>query len=142
MTVKRVPPDEALRLIQEQGYVYVDVRSIPEFESGHPEGAYNVPIAHLGPAGFAPNPEFLSVMQRVFPPDTRLVLGCKAGARSLQAASMLLAAGYCDVVDQRAGFDGAPGPEGFEPGWRPSGLPVSTRPADGRGYASLKDELP
>ena len=29
---------------QREGYIYVDVRSIPEFEQGHPEGAVNVPL--------------------------------------------------------------------------------------------------
>ena len=31
---------------QREGYTYVDVRSIPEFEQGHPEGAVNVPLLH------------------------------------------------------------------------------------------------
>ena len=31
---------------QGQGYTYVDVRSIPEFEQGHPAGAVNVPLLH------------------------------------------------------------------------------------------------
>ena len=29
---------------QQDGSVYLDVRSIPEFETGHPGGAYNIPI--------------------------------------------------------------------------------------------------
>ena len=31
MPVKRVSPDDALELMRKQGYVYVDVRSVPEF---------------------------------------------------------------------------------------------------------------
>jgi len=56
MNVKRVSPEEALSLVEKEGYAYVDVRSVPEFESGHPEGAYNVPLAHLGPQGMKPQP--------------------------------------------------------------------------------------
>ena len=41
MTVKRVSPQEADRLLREAGYVYVDVRSIPEFDAGHPTGAFS-----------------------------------------------------------------------------------------------------
>ena len=62
--VKRVSPQEAKDLIDQQGYVYVDVRSIPEFDAGHPTGAYNVPLNQMGPAGMAPNPEFMAVMEK------------------------------------------------------------------------------
>jgi len=134
MPVKRVAPAEAKRLIDEEGYVYVDVRSIPEFEAGHPEGAYNVPIAHLGPMGMAPNPDFLRVMEQRFGPDARLLVGCKSGGRSLQAAMILLQHGFHDVVDQRAGFDGAPG----DRGWRACGLPVATKAATDHTWDGLK----
>ena len=66
MTFKRVSPDEAKALIDREGYVYVDVRSVPEFEAGHPTGAYNVPLMHQGPAGMTPNPDFLDVMEKSF----------------------------------------------------------------------------
>jgi hypothetical protein len=79
MQPRRITPEAALDLMEKQGYVYVDVRSIPEFAQGHPEGAYNVPLQHLGPAGMTPNPDFMSVMQKAFPRDA-LVLGCKAEA--------------------------------------------------------------
>src|SRR5689334_20222021 len=60
--VKRVDPEEALRLVRDEGYVYVDVRSVMEFDEGHPEGAYNVPLLDAGPGGMAPNPDFVDVM--------------------------------------------------------------------------------
>ena len=139
MPVKRVSPDEARRMMDEEGYVYVDVRSVPEFDAGHPEGSYNVPLAHAGPRGMVPNPSFVAVMKRRFPPDSRLVVGCRSGGRSLQAAALLLSAGYADVVDQRAGFEGGPDPLGrMEPGWRYCGLPVSRQPLSGRSYADLE----
>jgi rhodanese-related sulfurtransferase len=139
--VARVSPQEARELIERQGYVYVDVRSVPEFQAGHPEGAYNVPLMHMGAAGMTPNPEFMDVMQRAFPKDAALVVGCKAGGRSARAAAMLEAAGYSNVIDQRAGFEGAPDPATgrvAEPGWRPAGLPVSREPMPGRDYETLK----
>ncbi|HET7292641.1 MAG TPA: rhodanese-like domain-containing protein [Vicinamibacteria bacterium] len=134
MALKRVGPEEAKRLVEEEGYVYVDVRSVPEFEAGHPEGAYNVPIAHLGRMGMAPNPDFLRVMEERFGPDAKIVVGCKSGGRSLQAASILLDRGFRSVVDQRAGFDGMPG----DPGWRPRGLPVSATAAPDHTWEGLK----
>jgi rhodanese-related sulfurtransferase len=139
MNVKRVSPDEALSLVDREGWSYVDVRSVPEFESGHPEGAYNVPIAHLGPMGMSPNPEFLGVMEKAFPKDSKLVIGCKSGGRSLQASGMLLAAGFQNVVDQRAGFQGGMDHSGRpEAGWGPKGLPTSRAAEPGRSWADLK----
>lgn len=138
MTVKRVSPEEASELMEKEGYVYLDVRSIPEFEAGHPKGAYNVPLLHMGSYGMAPNPDFMGVMQTAFPKEARLVVGCKSGGRSLQAASLLESAGYSNVVDQRAGYDGAVGPSGREPGWRPKGLPSSTQADPDRTYDGLR----
>ena len=132
MPVKRVSPDDARELMEKQGYVYVDVRSIPEFEAGHPEGAYNVPLAHLGPHGMAPNTEFLSVMQKQFPKDAKIVVGCKSGGRSLQAATILLSSGFTDVIDQRAGFSGS-----TEPGWVQKGLPTAKVAPPDRTFAGL-----
>ena len=133
MNIRRVSPTEALELVRTQGYVYVDVRSVPEFERGHPEGAYNVPIAHLGPGGMAPNPDFTAVMEARFPKDARLVLGCQAGGRSLQAAGLLQSLGYAEVVDQRAGWGGTPA----EAGWAAQGLPSATEPEPGRHWDAL-----
>ena len=139
--MRRISPDEARELVEKQGYVYVDVRSVPEFEAGHPTGAYNVPLLHLGALGMSPNPRFMAVMQACFPKDAKLVVGCKAGGRSLQAATLLAGAGYVDVVDQRAGFEGAPAPGGgMEPGWRPRGLPTSAQAEPGHTWAELLEK--
>jgi rhodanese-related sulfurtransferase len=134
MPIRRVSPQDAKALIDNEGYAYVDVRSIPEFEAGHPEGAYNIPVAHAGPGGMAANRDFVSVVEANFGKDTKLVLGCQSGGRSLQAAQVLQSAGFTSVVDQRAGFGGA----GAEPGWRPLGLPTAQTAASGRDYAALK----
>jgi rhodanese-related sulfurtransferase len=133
MAVRRVTPQEASALMDE-GYVYVDVRSIPEFDKGHPAGAYNIPLLHMGAAGMAPNPDFAAVVQKHFPKDAKLVIGCKMGGRSAQASQILESLGYTDVVDQKGGFEGQPG----SPGWLPAGLPVSTQPAADRTYDKLK----
>jgi len=141
-TVKRVSPAEAKGLVDE-GWIYVDVRSEPEFAAGHPVGAHNVPLAHAGPRGMQPNPEFLAVMEGAYPKDARLVVGCQAGGRSLRAAEMLTAAGFTQIVDQRAGFGGARDAFGQvnEPGWAAAGLPVTTELGDG-AYAKVKARVP
>jgi rhodanese-related sulfurtransferase len=139
MPIPRISPEEALERIEREGFVYVDVRSVPEFEAGHPSGAYNVPLNHQGPRGMAPNPDFLPVIEATFPKDAKLVVGCKLGGRSAKAAAVLEQAGFTQVVDQTAGFDGQRDPFGqlTNPGWSPKGLPVSNEPEPGRSWAEL-----
>jgi rhodanese-related sulfurtransferase len=139
MSIKRVSPEDAKQLVDEEGYAYLDVRSIQEFDQGHPEGAYNIPLLHMTPAGMQPNPDFMEVVRSIFEPDAKIVVGCKAGGRSLKAAQAMAQAGYSQVIDQRAGFVGATDPFGqvVEPGWQRKGLPVATRPEPGRSYAEL-----
>lgn len=140
--VDRISPEDALRRMKDEGWDYVDVRSIPEFEQGHPAGAYNVPLMHMGPAGMEPNPDFLSVFEASFPKDAKIVLGCKSGGRSLRAAEMLEAAGWKSVVDQRAGWGGARNPFGqvSEKGWEAAGLPRENEPQPGHSYAELEEK--
>jgi rhodanese-related sulfurtransferase len=136
--IKRVSPAEAKQLVDD-GWLYLDVRSEPEFAAGHPAGAHNVPVMHAGPSGMSPNPDFLAVVEALHPKGARLVVGCKSGQRSARAAAMLAAAGYTSLVDQRAGFDGPRDTFGqlTEPGWAPAGLPTETTTAGG-SYAELR----
>jgi rhodanese-related sulfurtransferase len=136
--IRTVTPEEAAALLNE-GYVYVDVRSEPEFEAGHVPGALNVPLNHLTPAGFQPNPEFMSVMQQAFASGERLVLGCKAGGRSRRAAEQLLSAGYTELAEMAAGWDGTRDAFGAAvPGWSKKGLPIEKGKPSGQGYADVK----
>jgi len=138
-TIQRVSPAEAQKLVDEQGYLYLDVRSEPEYAGGHPVGSQNVPLLHTGAGGMTPNPDFLTVVQAIYPKDTKLVVGCKAGGRSLKAVEMMIGAGYTSIIDQRAGFDGPRDSFGAlaEPGWGPAGLPVEAVTAGG-SYVELK----
>src|SRR5690606_25529186 len=85
---------EAANDLMQQGYVYVDVRSEPEFENAHVPGALNIPLAHHTPQGMQPNPEFLSVMEGSFGKHEKLILGCKSGGRSKRALALLVQAGF------------------------------------------------
>lgn len=136
----RISPHEARDRVAAQGYVYVDVRSVPEFEGGRPEGSYNVPYMEVGPSGMVPNGDFVAMMERVFAKDARLVLGCLSGVRSARACAALEAAGFTALTDQRAGWGGVKDPFGrlLEPGWSGAGLPSVAGPDPERGYAALK----
>lgn len=122
MADDRVSPQEALHLMRDEGYVYVDVRSPTEFALGHPEGAVNVP--------WLDNPDFLGDIRRAFTKDAKLIVGCRTNNRSAKAAAAMRGDGYLDVREQRAGMAGTRDPFGgvIEQGWEDSGLPVSRDP--------------
>ena len=122
--VRRVSPTEACALMAE-GFVYLDVRTEEEFADGHPVGAVNMPFA-AGADAFT-HEDFAEAVEARFGRDARLCVGCRSGVRSLVAARVLLRHGFHEVVEQRAGFDGARGTFGelTEPGWRRLGLPSS-----------------
>jgi rhodanese-related sulfurtransferase len=138
MYVKRVSPAEALELMEKEGWRYIDVRSVPEFEQGHPAGAYNVPLVHMGPGGSSANPEFLPTMERHFDRDAGLIVGCRTSNRAEHAVVALLRAGYTHVAIQRAGFLGTRDFFGrADPGWARAGLPTSREAERGRSWAEL-----
>ncbi|HEY3236924.1 MAG TPA: rhodanese-like domain-containing protein [Polyangiaceae bacterium] len=136
--LKQISPHQVPALL-EQGHVYIDVRSEPEFEQGRIPGALNVPIAHRIAAVMQPNAEFLQVMQAAFGKDAKLIVGCASGNRSLRAAQMLLQAGFTDVTNMPAGFVGSRDPFGRPiPGYSQQNLPIETgKPASG-SYADVK----
>jgi rhodanese-related sulfurtransferase len=135
----RISPQEASAKLAE-GWTYVDVRTVEEFEAGHPPGARNVPLMHGGPGGMVANPDFLPVMRAVFALDATLVVGCKSGARSLRALRALVGTGFTRVLEQRAGWDGVRDAFGqiVEPGWSRAGLPVEQGRPESGSWDDLK----
>ena len=143
MSLKHVDVKTARTLQSAGGHTYIDVRSIPEFEKGHPEGARNVPLLDLDlqTGQMRPNPEFLSVMRSNYPPETKLLIGCQMGGRSAQAGQVLVAAGYQDVANVLGGFGGmrdrATG-QVVNVGWVDAGLPVEHETPPGNEYDALR----
>lgn len=138
MYVRRVSPEEALELMKSEGWSYLDVRSVPEYEQGHPTGAFNVPLVHMGPTGSSANADFLPAVERHFDRDAGLVVGCRTANRSEHAVVMLHRAGYTNVAIQRAGFLGTRDFFGrSDPGWGLVGLPTSRQAEPGRSWAEL-----
>lgn len=144
MDLKRVTPLEAKKLVEEDDYLLVDVRAIPEYEESRAEGAYNVPFLHKTPQGMVPNVDFAKVMQTLAPDKTKgIVAHCGMGGRSLRAAQTLKALGYERVVDMKGGFSGEKDDSGttLNPGWVDSQLPTDAGPGSGRAYATLAQSL-
>src|SRR5688572_18873127 len=137
MTIKHITVQQAHQQ-QASGSTYLDVRSMPEFEQGHPEGAFNVPLMHADPETrqMRPNGEFLAVVRANFPPDQPIVIGCQMGGRSAKAAEILATAGYRDVTNVLGGYGGAP--QFGHVGWVQAGLPVATSGGGDRDYTALR----
>jgi len=110
------------------GAIFVDVRTVEEFDAGHPEGAVNVPWAFRGAGGMQPNPKFDAEMEQQFGKDARLYLSCQAGGRSLKACHQLDAAGFSNLVNVDGGWGGRRDPSGTVQcaGWVDSGLPTAS----------------
>ncbi len=117
MSITRVSPQEAADRVA-AGWTYVDVRPDDEFADGHAPAALNVPYSR-------DESRFVAAVRAAAGSSAKLVVGCKSGLVSMHAAEMLVRGGF-DVVEQRAGFDGARGTFGElkEPGWARLGLPV------------------
>ena len=139
--MKEVSPQEAYDLMKSDSeIIYLDVRSIPEFEAGHPQGAINIPLLHLNPgAGMVPNDDFLSVVEANVSKDAKLVVGCKAGGRSARACDLLAQRGYSDLTNMRGGFVAATDNVGrvIEPGWSMLNLPSSAEAPEQARYDTL-----
>lgn len=82
-----VSSSDARRLV-ERGALLVDVRTPEEFAAGHISGAVNIPLGQLD-----------GRMGELGRKDAPLVLYCRSGNRSGQAARMLASAGYTSVHD-------------------------------------------
>ena len=135
--IERVGVERAQELLA-AGWIYLDVRSVPEYAAGHPAGAHNVPYLHAAAGGMQPNADFMRVMQAVYPKDARLVIGCQSGNRSMRAARELLDAGYLAIVELRPGYGGRKNAFGQveEPGWAARGPTERTTP--GGAYDELR----
>ena len=143
MIEDRMPEAVAEAMQADASAVYLDVRTVAEFEAGHVPGALNIPILMKDPVtgAMTPNPEFLAVVTAVVPMTSRVFCGCASGPRSRHAAMLLQQHGYEDVFNVHAGFNGVVDPLGrvIEPGWAARGLPVEAGDGGALGYAALRE---
>ena len=87
---RQVSQEEAVRLMEtESDYLIVDVRRADEYASGHIPAAINVPNEEIGEEAPEALPE----------KDQLLLIYCRSGNRSKQAAGKLAALGYTKVVE-------------------------------------------
>lgn len=104
-----IGPSEAVRLINREKAVLVDVGEAREYEAEHAAHAVNVPFGQLASSGELPKNK-----------ATPVVLLCPSGSRAGRAASLL----------RKQGYEKACALSGGTRAWREASLPVE------RGSAS------
>ena len=99
-----VSPQEAVRLINRERALVIDVCEPTEFAAGHVNGARNVPLGQIGAA------------TKELPGDKArpLVVVCASGARAARAAKLLAQKGHQQVHVLAGGMKA----------WREAQLPV------------------
>ena len=141
MYVQRVSPEEALELIEKGDCAYVDVRSVYEFDQGHPRGRLQRPALAHGREREHGQPGFYLGHGAALPKDANLVVGCRTSNRSEHAVVLLAGAGYTNLRLQGAGFLGTHDSFGrADLGWSRKGLPTSHEAEPGRSWADLSDK--
>jgi rhodanese-related sulfurtransferase len=139
--MKEVSAQEAHDLLQcDPELIYLDVRSVPEFDAGHAAGAINIPIMHFAPgAGMSPNQDFPAVVEAALAKDAKIIVGCKTGGRSARACEMMSQMGFTNVTNMRGGFGGLTDNTGrlVEPGWSTLGLPTCSSCDENATYEAL-----
>ena len=78
--------------------------------------------------GLVPNPDFLSQVEQQFDKDRKIITACLRGVRSMQAATMMMALGYTQVVDMQGGYDAELDARGnvVVEGWARRNFPTTT----------------
>jgi rhodanese-related sulfurtransferase len=118
-------PEEAWLLLKLRSDArLLDVRSQAERELvGRVPGALEVEF--MSYPAWQENPDFLAEVRRQVAPEALLLLICRSGQRSHQAALQLRAAGHRWVFNVLEGFEGDKDAQGRRTlnGWRLKGLP-------------------
>ncbi len=81
-----------------ENVLFVDVREVDEFKTGHVEGMINVPLSTL-------KENYTQI-----PTDSEVVLFCRSGNRSMQAAEILQDLGFEKITNVEGGIISWKGP--------------------------------
>ena len=87
---RQISMEEAAAMMQAQeGYIILDVRTVQEYESGHIPGAICIPNETISDAEIPQLPD----------KDQLILVYCRSGNRSKQAAAKLARLGYKNIVE-------------------------------------------
>ena len=89
-TFRQIGMDEAITMMAEEtGYIILDVRRADEFAAGHIPGAMNIANEDIGGEELPALPD----------KDQLILVYCRSGNRSKQAAQKLAELGYTNIVE-------------------------------------------
>ena len=89
-TYRQISMDEAVAMMTEKtGYIILDVRRADEFAAGHIPGAINVANESIGTDEITELPD----------KDQLIMVYCRSGRRSKEAAEKLVKLGYTNIVE-------------------------------------------
>lgn len=87
---KKIDCERVKEMLDEgEAFILLDVRSEEEFAEGHIEGAINIPLQRLA----------YEVEYEIEARESMIVLYCRSGVRTLQAAMILDELDYTNVYD-------------------------------------------
>lgn len=90
LAYKIISQDRAKEMMEDTtGYVILDVRTDWEYENGHIEGAINIPNEEIGHEEIEILPD----------KEQTILIYCRSGHRSKQAASKLAVLGYKNIYE-------------------------------------------
>ncbi len=102
-SITNVTADEVYKMLSSnKDYFILDVRSKEEFDSGHIEGAYLIPVSEL------------ENRLAELPQDKPIIVYCRSGSRSTSAANILLEKGFKEIFNMTGGITE----------WQSKGFPV------------------
>ena len=89
-TYRQITMDEAVTMMaQETGYIILDVRRPDEYAAGHIPNAINVPNESIGTSEIPELPD----------KNQLIMVYCRSGRRSKEAAEKLVKLGYTNIVE-------------------------------------------
>ena len=86
---KKITSDEAKNIMSTQKAIVVDVRSLEEYDEGHIPNAISVPLETIE------NEAEIKLKNK----DDLILVYCRSGRRSREAALRLIEKGYTNVID-------------------------------------------
>ena len=90
MTYTQITMDKAVEMMKsESGYIILDVRTVEEFNERHIPGAICVPNESIGTEPIEELPQ----------KDQLILVYCRSGRRSKEAAEKLAAMGYSNIYE-------------------------------------------
>ena len=86
---KKITSDEAKKMMETQKVIVVDVRTLEEYTEGHIPNAISVPLETIENKAEA----------KLKNKDDLILVYCRSGRRSREAALKLIEKGYANVID-------------------------------------------